>query len=66
MMQLGAQSVFVGSGIFKSDDPLERARAIVGAVTFYRDPEILAKISMGLLDAMKGVDIRTLEQKKNF
>jgi pyridoxal 5'-phosphate synthase pdxS subunit len=64
MMQLGAQSVFVGSGIFKSDDPLERARAIVGAVTFYQDPEILANISMGLLDAMKGVDIRTLSKEE--
>lgn len=64
MMQLGAQSVFVGSGIFKSEDPLERARAIVGAVTFYQDPEILAKISMGLLDAMKGVDIRTLSREE--
>lgn len=64
MMQLGAQSVFVGSGIFKSEDPLERARAIVGAVTFYREPEILAKISMGLLDAMKGVDIRSLSKEE--
>src|SRR5205085_9097774 len=46
MMQLGAQSVFVGSGIFKSQDPMQRAKAIVGAVTYYRDPDMLAKISM--------------------
>lgn len=60
MMQLGAQSVFVGSGIFKSQDPAQRARAIVAAVTYYQDPEMLAQISMGLLDAMKGLDIRKL------
>lgn len=64
MMQLGAQSVFVGSGIFKSDDPFERARAIVAAVTFYQDPEILAQISMGLLDAMKGVEVRKLSREE--
>ncbi len=64
MMQLGAESVFVGSGIFKSEDPLERARAIVAAVTYYPNPQILAKISMGLLDAMKGVDIRTLSKEE--
>lgn len=56
MMQLGAESVFVGSGIFKSKDPIQRAKAIVGAVTYYNDPEILTKLSMGLLDAMKGID----------
>lgn len=63
MMQLGAQAVFVGSGIFKSQDPAERARAIVGAVTYYQDPDMLAKISMGLLDAMKGLDIRQLKRE---
>lgn len=63
MMQLGAQSVFVGSGIFKSQDPAERARAIVGAATYYKDPEMLAKISMGLLDPMKGIDIRKLSKE---
>lgn len=62
MMQLGAQSVFVGSGIFKSDDPSERAKAIVAAVTYYDNPEILAQISAGLLDAMKGIDIRKLSR----
>lgn len=64
MMQLGAETVFVGSGIFKSEDPAARARAIVGAVTHYRDPDMLARISMGLLDAMKGVDIRLLTKEE--
>ncbi len=63
MMQLGAQAVFVGSGIFKSQDPAPRARAIVGAVTYCRDPEMLAQISMGLLDAMRGIDIRQLKKE---
>jgi pyridoxal 5'-phosphate synthase pdxS subunit len=63
MMQLGAQTVFVGSGIFKSQDPAIRARAIVGAATYYQDPEMLAQISMGLLDAMKGIDIRQLKKE---
>lgn len=60
MMQLGAQSVFVGSGIFKSQDPEKRAKAIVGAVTYYQYPAMLAEISRGLLDPMRGLDIRTL------
>jgi pyridoxal 5'-phosphate synthase pdxS subunit len=64
MMQLGAQTVFVGSGIFKSEDPAQRARAIVGAATYYRDPEMLAQISMGLLDAMPGIDIRQLNKEE--
>lgn len=64
MMQLGAQSVFVGSGIFKSEDPSPRAKAIVGAVTYYQDPEMLVQISMGLLDAMKGLDIRQLKKEE--
>lgn len=62
MMQLGAQACFVGSGIFKSQDPAQRARAIVGAVTYFRDPDMLAQISMGLLDAMRGLDIRQLKK----
>jgi len=64
MMQLGAQSVFVGSGIFKSQDPAQRAKAIVGAATYFRDPDMLAKISMGLLDAMRGLDIRQLKKEE--
>ena len=57
MMQLGAQSVFVGSGIFKSDDPSVRAKAIVDATTYFTDANKLAKISTGLKPAMKGLDI---------
>jgi pyridoxal 5'-phosphate synthase pdxS subunit len=63
MMQLGAETVFVGSGIFKSEDPIQRARAIVGAATYYNDPEMLAKISMGLLNAMKGEDIQQMRRE---
>lgn len=65
MMQLGAESVFVGSGIFKAKDAEKRAKSIVGAVTCYQDPEILAELSMGLLEAMKGMDkpcIKKVEQ----
>jgi len=64
MMLLGEEGVFVGSGIFKSDDPYNRAKAIVGAVTFYNDPEMLSKISMGLLNAMKGIDIQQLKKEE--
>lgn len=63
MMQLGAESVFVGSGIFKSEDPLQRAKAIVAAATYYQDSAMLAKISMGLLSAMPGIDIQTLKKE---
>ena len=62
-MQLGAQAVFVGSGIFKSADPAPRAKAIVEATTHFRDPEILAKVSRGLGDPMRGDDIATLDVK---
>jgi len=54
MMQLGAEAVFVGSGIFKSDDPASRAEAIVKAVTYYNDPAVLLEVSKGLKDAMVG------------
>ncbi len=60
-MQLGAQSVFVGSGIFKSDDPARRAKAIVEATTHFNDPAIIAKVSRGLGPAMPGLEIGTLE-----
>ena len=63
MMQLGAESVFVGSGIFKSEDPQQRAQAIVAAVTYFDDPEKLAKISMGLLSAMKGIEISRIRKE---
>ncbi len=57
MMQLGAEGVFVGSGIFKSGDPAKRAEAIVQATTFHDDPDMLAKVSRGLGDAMVGLNV---------
>ncbi len=63
VMQLGAEAAFVGSGIFKSSDPPKMASAIVEAVTHYRDPEILAKISSGLGEAMSGLETATLAVK---
>jgi pyridoxal 5'-phosphate synthase pdxS subunit len=54
-MQLGADGVFVGSGIFKSEDPSSRAKAIVEATTHFRDAEVLARVSRGLGDAMSGL-----------
>ncbi|MCB0261208.1 MAG: pyridoxal 5'-phosphate synthase lyase subunit PdxS, partial [Calditrichaeota bacterium] len=62
MMQLGAEAVFVGSGIFKSEDPAERARAIVLATTHYLDFDIVAKASEGLKDAMKGLEISEIPE----
>ncbi|MGH9001267.1 MAG: pyridoxal 5'-phosphate synthase lyase subunit PdxS [Acidimicrobiia bacterium] len=62
-MQLGAQAVFVGSGIFKSSDPAPRAKAIVEATTHFRNAEILAKVSRGLGDPMRGDDIAGLATK---
>jgi pyridoxal 5'-phosphate synthase pdxS subunit len=64
MMQLGAEAVFVGSGIFKSSDPLPRAKAIVDATTNFDKPEILAEVSAGLGDPMPGIDIRQLDEKQ--
>ena len=63
VMQLGAESVFVGSGIFKSAQPSRMARAIVEATTHFRDPSIVAKVSRGLGDAMRGLDAATVETK---
>jgi pyridoxal 5'-phosphate synthase pdxS subunit len=60
MMQLGVDGVFVGSGIFKSKNPRKFAKAIVEATTHYANPEIVAKASEGLGEAMKGLEIRTL------
>ncbi len=62
MMQLGAETVFVGSGIFKSGEPLQRAIAIVRAVTHYEDSALLAQLSKGLLQPMLGIDIRQLPE----
>jgi len=64
MMQLGADGVFVGSGIFKSKDPRKRARAIVLAVTYYDDPYILAEVSEDLGEPMSGIDIRKLSESE--
>jgi pyridoxal 5'-phosphate synthase pdxS subunit len=62
MMQLGCDGVFVGSGIFKSGDPAERAAAIVQATTFHNDPAMIAKVSKNLGEAMVGIDIDTLSE----
>jgi len=64
MMQLGAESVFVGSGIFKSEDPATRARAIVRATTHYLDPKIVAEVSRGLGDAMHGIETSKLDESE--
>jgi pyridoxal 5'-phosphate synthase pdxS subunit len=63
MMQLGAEGVFVGSGIFKSSDPEAMGRAIVKATTHYRDPAIIADVSKGLGVAMPGLDIKTIPEE---
>jgi pyridoxal 5'-phosphate synthase pdxS subunit len=63
MMQLGAQAVFVGSGIFKSGDPEIRAKAIVEATTHYEDPDVLIRVSENLGEAMVGINIDTLDEK---
>ena len=63
MMQLGAEGVFVGSGIFKSEDPQTRANAIVKAATNYRDPDILAEVSVGLGEAMPGIDAARMPEE---
>ena len=63
VMQLGAEAVFVGSGIFKSADPAAMARAVVEATAHFRDPQIVAKVSRGLGAAMRGAEIGTLETR---
>ena len=64
MMQLGAEAVFVGSGIFKSTDPARRARAIVQATTHYKDPDVLARVSEELGDAMVGLETSKLAKEE--
>jgi pyridoxal 5'-phosphate synthase pdxS subunit len=66
MMQLGAEGLFVGSGIFKSGDPAQRAAAIVQAATFADDPEVIAKVSRGLGEAMVGINVATLPDSERF
>ena len=63
VLQLGAEAIFVGSGIFKSDDPDRMAKAIVEATTHFRDAHVVAKVSTGLGAAMKGIEIASLEQR---
>ena len=64
MMQLGADGNFVGSGIFKSEDPAPRARAVVEATTYYQDADILAKVSRGLGEAMRGLDVAKISEEE--
>jgi pyridoxal 5'-phosphate synthase pdxS subunit len=64
MMQLGAESCFVGSGIFKSGDPAKRARAIVESVLFHKEPNKLAEISKNLGEPMVGRTVASLEEKE--
>lgn len=66
MMQLGAEGVFVGSGIFKSGDPAKRAKAIVDATMHFDDPDIIAKVSRGLGEAMVGINIDTLPESERY
>ena len=64
VMQLGAEAVFVGSGIFKSSDPDKRAKAIVRATTHYNEPQVVAECSEELGEAMRGIDVSKLDQKE--
>ena len=66
VMQLGAEGVFVGSGIFKSDDPAVRAKAIVEATTYFNDPDVLAKVTRGLGEPMRGLDVRTMPESERL
>ena len=66
MMQLGAEAVFVGSGIFKSDDPVKRGRAIVRAVANFEDPMAIAEVSSGLGAPMSGLDVRTMPESEKL
>ena len=64
VMQLGAEGVFIGSGIFKSENPDARARAVVQATTHYQDPDIVAKVSESLGEPMRGQDVRSMAEKE--
>ncbi len=66
MMQLGAEAIFVGSGVFKSSDPAARARAIVQATTHYRNPDVLAKVSEELGEAMPGIELSKLGEHERL
>ena len=66
MMQLGVEGIFVGSGIFKSEQPLKRAKAIVQATTHFKDPEILAKVSGGLGESMAGIELKNIPDSERM
>jgi len=66
MMQLGSDGVFVGSGIFKSSDPESRAKAIVEAVTHFDDPKVIAEVSKGLGEPMKGIEISDIPKDQRL
>ena len=66
MMQLGAEAVFVGSGIFKSEDPAKRAKAIVQATTHYKDPDVLARVSEELGEAMPGIETSKMPEQERL
>ncbi len=66
MMQMGSDGVFVGSGIFKSQNPRERAKAIVEAVMHYDEPEVIAEVSRGLGDAMRGIEISEIPEEQRL
>lgn len=66
MMRLGAEGNFVGSGIFKSSDPMKRARAVVAATTYFKDPAVLAEVSKDLGEAMTGIDISTIRPEERM
>jgi len=63
VMQLGSEGVFVGSGIFKAENPASRAKAIVQATTHFRDPEIIARVSEGLGEPMRGQAVRSMPKE---
>ncbi|KLJ08007.1 pyridoxine biosynthesis protein [Blastomyces silverae] len=66
MMQLGCDGVFVGSGIFKSGDPKKRAKAIVQAVTHFKDAKVLGELSEGLGEAMVGISVRDMGEAQKL
>jgi pyridoxal 5'-phosphate synthase pdxS subunit len=66
MMQIGVEGVFVGSGIFKSDNPALRAKAIVQATTHFREPKIIAEVSKGIGEAMRGLEVATMPQNERL
>ena len=66
MMQLGCDGIFVGSGVFKSGDPMKRARAIVAATTYYNDAAVLAEFSQDLGEAMVGIEIATIRPEERM